>query len=52
MKGKSTFTYYKYGVCVYCTIYFIEGREERWKSGWRPDSEQMKAFEIWRKDEE
>ncbi len=47
MKGRSTFTFYEHGVCVNCTIYFIEGREERWKSGWRPSEDEMKAFEKW-----
>jgi hypothetical protein len=44
MKGKSTQTYYKFGVCVNCFIAFIEHREERWISGWRPSSEEIKAF--------
>lgn len=46
MKGKSTQTFYNFGVCVYCFIEFIEGREERWKDGWRPDEEQMKSFRL------
>jgi len=44
MMGKSTITFYKYGCCVDCTIYFIEGREERWKSGWRPTAEHLTAY--------
>lgn len=45
MKGdKSTHTYYDYGCCVNCFIEFIEGREERWKLGWRPSDEQIKRF--------
>lgn len=44
MKGKSTATYYRYGVCQICWIEFIDGREERWTSGWRPTEDDMKAF--------
>lgn len=44
MKGKSTQTYLKHGVCIDCTIQFIEGREARWASGWRPPEEQLKAY--------
>lgn len=39
MKGKSTNTWYDWKVCVNCFIEFIEDREDRWKSGWRPTSE-------------
>lgn len=46
MKGKSTYTYYDHGVCINCFIHFIEGREEKWKSGWRPSEEQLKAYLI------
>jgi hypothetical protein len=35
--------YYDYGCCPTCFIYFVEGREERWKSGWRPSPEQIQA---------
>lgn len=44
MKGKSTQTFYNFGVCINCFIHFIEGREQRWKDGWRPSSEEMKAY--------
>ena len=44
MKGRSTVTYYKYGVCQTCWVEFIDGRESRWESGWRPSEEDMKAF--------
>jgi len=27
----------KFGCCNKCYIQWIEGREERWKSGWRPN---------------
>ncbi len=31
----------KYGACYKCYILYIdEGREERWKNGWRPNKEQ------------
>lgn len=41
MKGKSTSTYYDHGVCVNCFIEFIDGRVDRWKSGWRPSQEEL-----------
>ena len=28
----------KFNCCFKCYIQYIEGREERWKSGWRPNS--------------
>ena len=28
----------KFGCCEKCYIQWIEGREERWKKGWRPDN--------------
>ena len=27
----------KFGCCFKCYIQYIEGREERWKNGWRPN---------------
>lgn len=27
----------KFGSCIKCFVKYIEGREERWKSGWRPN---------------
>jgi hypothetical protein len=38
-------TYYDFGVCSNCFIEFIEDREERWRSGWRPTPEQVTRFE-------
>lgn len=39
MKGsKSNYTYYDFGCCSNCHIQFVEGREERWGTGWRPDA--------------
>ena len=29
----------KYETCYVCYIKWVEGREERWKSGWRPNKE-------------
>ena len=28
----------KFGCCEACYIQWVEGREERWKSGWRPNN--------------
>lgn len=27
-----------------CFIHFIEHREERWESGWRPSAEEVASF--------
>lgn len=45
MKGKSTSMFYRYGCCMVCFIEFIDGREQKWKDGWRPSPEDMKRFE-------
>lgn len=34
-------TYFKWGCCRYCYIEFVEHREERWQSGWRPSPEDL-----------
>lgn len=39
--GKS---YYRWGVCLPCFIEFIEHREDRWRSGWRPDADDLQRF--------
>lgn len=54
MKGKSTSAYYSFGVCVTCFIMFVDGREEKWKSGWRPSDEQVAAYikQMQNKDED
>ena len=44
LDNKSNSTYYKYGVCINCYIEFIEDRENRWISGWRPSKEQVEKF--------
>ena len=31
----------KYECCFKCYIEYVEGREERWKTGWRPSEEQI-----------
>jgi hypothetical protein len=46
MKGKSTFTWYDYGCCVECYIFFLEERPARieaWKAGWRPSEAEVEA---------
>jgi hypothetical protein len=44
MKGKSTNTYYDWGCCMSCFLEFIDGREQRWRDGWRPKEEQLSKF--------
>lgn len=51
MKGsKSITTYYDYGCCIECFIYWLDckpARQKAWKEGWRPSPEevqQMKDF--------
>jgi len=45
MRGsKCNSSYYEYGCCMDCVIQFIEGRVERWKSGWRPSSEEVENY--------
>ena len=34
------FYMHKYDCCQNCFIKYVEGREERWKSGWRPTKEE------------
>jgi hypothetical protein len=41
MVGKSTNTWYDNGCCINCFIYFIEGRPEKWKTGWRPAQDEI-----------
>ena len=45
MKGKSTNSYFDFGVCVSCKIQFIEGREKRWKDGWRPSELELEVYQ-------
>ena len=44
MKGKSTCTFYDFGCCIDCKIQWVEGREARWLSGWRPSSEDVRRM--------
>lgn len=54
MKGsRSTNTYYDYGCCVGCFIWFLEGRPEKiekWKAGWRPSEQEMAYYREMMKD--
>lgn len=43
-RSRSTYTYYDWGVCADCFIEFVEHREERWRSGWRPSNEEVQSF--------
>ena len=36
-KSKDDVYMTKFGCCWNCYIQYIEGREERWKKGWRPN---------------
>ena len=31
----------KFDCCYECYVEFVDGREERWSSGWRPDKERI-----------
>jgi hypothetical protein len=42
-------TYYDWGCCKLCYIEFVEHREERWKSGWRPTDEQVQSARFMKK---
>jgi hypothetical protein len=33
----------KFSCCKPCYLIFIEGREERWKSGWRPTKDEIET---------
>lgn len=46
MKGKSTNTFYDFGCCIDCYIFFIEGREQRWLEGWRPSSDDLERMRL------
>ena len=39
--GKDDVYMSKFGCCFQCYVKWIEGREERWNSGWRPEKEQI-----------
>lgn len=42
--NKSVNTYYNAGCCIHCFIQFVEGREARWKAGWRPSDDEIKVL--------
>ena len=47
MKGRSTYTFYDYGCCGDCFIYWLEDRPEKiklWKAGWRPNEEELTRY--------
>lgn len=45
MRGKeSVRTWYNHAACSDCYIQWIEGREDRWRSGWRPTPEDVTRF--------
>ena len=45
MKGSmSTKTFYDLGCCRDCFIAFVEHKEEKWSSGWRPSEEQIRKY--------
>lgn len=37
-------SYFKWGCCRLCFIEFVEDREERWASGWRPSEDDLFRF--------
>lgn len=36
--------WWKFGCCNLCFVYFVEDREERWNSGWRPSQEEIERM--------
>ena len=45
MKGsKSNITYYEHNCCNNCFIGFVEGREDKWKTGARPSKQEVEAY--------
>jgi hypothetical protein len=38
-KSQDDLYFTKFSCCFKCYIQWIEGREERWKTGWRPNNE-------------
>jgi len=53
MKGRSTFTFYDYGCCIDCYVWFLEGRPEKiakWKGGWRPSEVEIAQYKEFMKD--
>ena len=54
MKGqKATYTFYSYGCCMDCYIYWMDERPaaiKRWKDGWRPNPEELEKMKEFMKD--
>jgi hypothetical protein len=53
MKGKSTGTFYAWGCCINCYIWFLEMRpamQEAWKAGSRPSAEHIQRMREFMKD--
>ena len=47
MRGtKSEESFFRCGACDCCEIEFVEGREERWATGWRPDPEAVARMVV------
>tara|TARA_Y100001963_G_C6742966_1_gene429981 strand:+ start:345 stop:749 length:405 start_codon:yes stop_codon:yes gene_type:complete len=42
-KSKDDLYMNKYECCWECYIQYVDGREERWKTGWRPNNENHKS---------
>ena len=40
-KSNDTLYMTKFDCCEKCYIQWVEGREERWKKGWRPDTNEI-----------
>tara|TARA_Y100000034_G_C6705037_1_gene311157 strand:+ start:19 stop:435 length:417 start_codon:yes stop_codon:yes gene_type:complete len=36
----------KFSSCYQCYIEFVEGREERWKAGWRPNKDEVEKRRL------
>jgi len=34
----------RFKACFSCYVVFVEGREERWYAGWRPDKDSMEQY--------
>jgi|TARA_Y100000310_G_scaffold233177_1_gene236031 hypothetical protein len=37
-------SYTSYECCSKCYVQFVEGRKDRWNSGWRPEKEELSKF--------
>jgi hypothetical protein len=53
MMGKSTNTFYDFGCCIDCFIYFLDGKQAKiaaWRAGWRPSQEDLVRMREFMKD--